>query len=79
MIMDPKILPVHNEIAGFSKKPAIGRKSKNERRKRRIDRRKSVRNGVIVKLSSKADRRNGPERRKAATPSYRRFNLNLAP
>ncbi len=79
MIMDPKILPVHNEIAGFSKKPAIGRKSKNDRRRRLRDRRKSIRNGVIVRLSSKSDRRNGHERRKTVTPSHRRFNLNLAP
>ena len=36
-----------------------------ERRKRKQDRRKSVRDGVIVRLSFKKDRRSGRDRRKA--------------
>jgi len=38
---------------------------KKERRKNKKDRRKSVRDGVIVKLSIKNDRRSGRDRRKS--------------
>jgi len=35
-----------------------------ERRKNKLDRRQSVRDGVVVTLSTQSDRRKGPERRK---------------
>jgi len=53
---------------GTHKKPFYkdGKKSSSkERRKNKQDRRKSVREGVIVSLSSKNDRRALPDRRKA--------------
>ena len=40
------------------------RRRQKERRKRKYDRRQSVRNGVIVSLSYKSDRRKGGDRRK---------------
>lgn len=43
--------------------PAPGTRLK-DRRKSRADRRKSVRDGVIVKLSFKKERRSGVDRRK---------------
>jgi hypothetical protein len=41
-----------------------------ERRKNRWDRRKSVREGVIVSLSFKNDRRVLPDRRKTSSQEY---------
>ncbi len=42
-----------------------GKKSKfAEKRRNRTDRRKSVRDGVVVSLSYKNDRRTGPDRRR---------------
>jgi hypothetical protein len=38
-----------------------------EKRRNRTDRRKSVRDGVVVSLSYKNDRRKRPDRRKAKT------------
>ncbi|BBO69254.1 hypothetical protein DSCA_31840 [Desulfosarcina alkanivorans] len=38
-----------------------------EKRRNRVDRRKSVRDGVVVSLSSRKERRIGPDRRRAAT------------
>jgi hypothetical protein len=48
------------------KTPSVGRtvKPARERRKNRVDRRKNVRGGVIVTLSSVKERRKQPERRK---------------
>lgn len=40
-------------------------KAQKERRKNKNDRRKSVRDGVIVQLSVKHDRRKGRDRRKS--------------
>ena len=60
-----KIRPAKEE--GAQKKPFYkeGKKSSfKERRKNRQDRRKSVREGVIVSLSFKDDRRVLPDRRK---------------
>ena len=46
-----------------------GKKSSfKERRKNKQDRRKSVREGIIVSLSFKNDRRVQPDRRKAYSP-----------
>jgi hypothetical protein len=38
-----------------------------ERRRNRTDRRKSIRDGVVVSLSYRKDRRSGPDRRQAET------------
>ena len=72
MTFDYKIIPVRskkivssNEINGFPRKrKTVTRKLKKDRRKHKIDRRSSVRDGVIVKLSFQASRRKGPDRRK---------------
>ncbi len=45
-------------------KRIIGRKIRRERRKNRADRRKEVRDGVLVSLSSQKDRRKRRERRR---------------
>ncbi len=42
----------------------VTRKFTKDRRKRKYDRRKSVRDGVVVALSCKNDRRRGGDRRK---------------
>ena len=55
------------KVDGFSKrKKTVIRKFKRDRRRKRIDRRSSIRDGVIVSLSTKADsnRRIGVDRRK---------------
>lgn len=52
------------------KRPARVPAKKNnrlEKRRNRIDRRKSVRDGVVVSLSYKHDRRKRPDRRKPQT------------
>ncbi len=64
MIFNSKILPVQNKITRTVKKTTVGRKSKSEKRRRKADRRSSVRDGVIVSLSSVANRRKGSDRRK---------------
>lgn len=53
---EPKKRParVPTQKAGFA-----------EKRRNRTDRRKSVRDGIVVSLSYKNDRRKGPDRRKA--------------
>ncbi len=43
---------------------AYGKRRQKDRRKRKYDRRKSVRTGVIVSLSCRNDRRKGGDRRK---------------
>jgi hypothetical protein len=53
--------PLTQQSTNYRGHPAPSR----ERRKRKQDRRKSVRDGVIVRLSFKHDRRNGRDRRKA--------------
>ena len=71
MIADYEIIPGADKImgnggrgsgfaGGYRTKASNRRK---ERRKRRYDRRKSVRDGVIVTLSFKRDRRKKPDRR----------------
>lgn len=74
MTFDYKIIPVQNQdidspyrIDGFSKKrKTVTRKFKRDRRKQEKDRRRSVREGIIVDLShrSKYNRRKGTDRRK---------------
>ncbi len=64
MIFNSKILPVQNKVTNTVKKTTVGRKSKNEKRRRKTDRRSSVRDGVIVSLSSVPNRRKGSDRRK---------------
>jgi hypothetical protein len=66
-----KIRPAKEE--GAQKKPFYkdGKKSSfKERRKNKQDRRKSVREGVIVSLSFKNDRRVLPDRRKTNSQNY---------
>ncbi len=67
MFFNPKILPTQNKIANAAKKTTVGQKAKHDKRKRRTDRRSSVRDGVIVNLSSASNRRNGTDRRKLQT------------
>ena len=64
---------VIGKVSSASKNPLTQHQADNnarhaplrERRKRKHDRRKSVRDGVIVRLSYKHDRRSGRDRRKA--------------
>lgn len=75
MVFDYKILPLKNEavdspyeIKGFSeRRKTVTRKPKRDRRRSKLDRRKGVRDGVIVNLScNKHDRRKGGDRRQTA-------------
>lgn len=71
MVFDYKILPFRkedldsaSEIRGFpERRGTVTRKMKRNRRKTRLDRRKSVREGVIVSLSSQENRRKVRDRR----------------
>jgi len=75
MVFDYKILPLKKEaldspyeIKGFSeRRKTVSRKFKRDRRRSKADRRKGVRDGVIVNLScNKHDRRKGGDRRQTA-------------
>jgi len=75
MVFDYKIIPLKNEaldsphaIRGFAqRRKAVSRKLKRDRRRSKNDRRKGVRDGVIVNLScNKQDRRKGGDRRQIA-------------
>jgi hypothetical protein len=66
MIFNPKIVSAQNQISNSAKK-VTGRKSKSDKRKRRNDRRSSVRDGVIVNLSFESNMRKGSDRRKLQT------------
>ena len=50
---DTAPLPVHGKVGPI-----------RDRRKNKVDRRRSVRDGVIVTLSTRKDRRSGVDRRK---------------
>jgi hypothetical protein len=71
MTFDYKIIPIINEsidspykVDGFTeRRKTVSRKSKRDRRKKKRDRRSSVRDGVIVSLSFKSNRRKGTDRR----------------
>jgi len=71
MTFDYKIIPVRNqaidspyEINGFSeRRKTVSRKLRRDRRKQKKDRRSSIRDGVIVSLSFKSNRRRGTDRR----------------
>lgn len=67
MVAENKIMPITSKVIETGDR-ATGFQTglpgrKKERRKRRHDRRKSVREGVIVTLSFKKDRRKNPDRR----------------
>ncbi len=72
MTFDYKIIPVRNEtidspyrIEGFpERRKTVTRKFKRDRRKHKKDRRSSIRDGVIVSLSFRNNRRKGTDRRK---------------
>lgn len=72
MTFDYKIIPVRNEtidspykINGFSeRRKTVSRKQKRDRRKQKNDRRSSIRDGVIVSLSFKSNKRKGTDRRR---------------
>ena len=75
MVAEDKILPVTNKIIntgdrsesfGSGYRPNVSNRRK-DRRKTPYDRRKSVRDGVIVTLSFKKDRRKNPDRRSTAS------------
>ncbi|MBA3008662.1 MAG: hypothetical protein KKF12_09935 [Proteobacteria bacterium] len=71
MVFDYKIVPIQNEavdspyeIRGFARrKKTVSRKLTRDRRKSKYDRRKSVRDGVIVSLSFRSNRRKVRDRR----------------
>ncbi|MGD9826505.1 hypothetical protein [Desulfobacter sp.] len=71
MVAENKIIPVAKKIMGITDRRSSfdgGYRSnvpgrKKDRRKASYDRRKSVRDGVIVTLSFKKDRRKSPDRR----------------
>jgi hypothetical protein len=67
MIFNPKIVSTQNKETNSSKRITTGQKSKSDKRKRKSDRRSSVRDGVIVNLSSENNRRKGFDRRKLQT------------
>ncbi len=67
MLFSPKILPAQNKITNSVKKAAVAKSLKHNKRKRKRDRRSSVRDGVIVKLSYASNRRNGIDRRRLQT------------
>jgi len=71
MTFEYKIIPVQNEsidspykVNGFpERRKTVTRKPKRDRRKQKNDRRSSIRDGVIVSLSFKSNRRKGTDRR----------------
>ena len=78
MTFDYKIIPVRNEAVNSSyrveghpeRRKTVSRKLKRDRRKQKKDRRISIRDGVIVSLSFKNNRRKGTDRRRT---SFSRF------
>lgn len=72
MTFDYKIIPVRNETIDSpyrvegrpERRKTVSRKFRRDRRKQKKDRRSSIRDGVIVNLSSMNNRRNGTDRRK---------------
>ncbi|MEH0020129.1 MAG: hypothetical protein V6Z89_10770 [Desulfobacter sp.] len=81
MVFDYKTLPIDQEllesprrIKGFSeRRRSVTRKFTRDRRKAKQDRRKSVRDGVIVSLSFKNNRRKGGDRRRRGGARRPRF------
>jgi hypothetical protein len=64
-IMVGGILPVDtNQGKRDNQRRSAGKKRARERRKNPIDRRRSVRDGIVVTLSEQTERRQQPERRK---------------
>jgi hypothetical protein len=67
VVAENKIIPIANKVIEIGDRgpgyQAVVPGRKKERRKRTYDRRKSVREGVIVTLSFKKDRRKNPDRR----------------
>ncbi len=72
MTFDYKTLPVRNEktaalieVEKFLKSQAqlVTRSMRKDRRKKKYDRRESVRQGVIVTISTETNRRSGIDRR----------------
>jgi hypothetical protein len=72
--MDIVVGKIQSAKEDGTRKKCFYKDSKNsnfkERRKNKQDRRKSVREGVIVSLSFKNDRRVLPDRRKASSQKY---------
>ncbi len=63
-MFNPKIVSAQNKATNTANRITPGRKFKNDKRKRTRDRRSSVRDGVIVNLSSESNRRRGFDRRR---------------
>jgi hypothetical protein len=62
-MFNSRIMPLQNKAgaaAGVKRK----QRTRVDKRKRKFDRRKSVREGIIVNLSSQDDRRSGRDRRR---------------
>jgi len=78
MTFDYKIIPVRDktinssyEINGFSeRRKTVTRRFKKDRRRHKADRRSSVRDGIIVSLSFKNNRRKGTDRRSQHISRY---------
>jgi len=59
------IPPIHtNQGKGDSQRRAPGKKAHKERRKNQADRRQGVRDGIVVTLSERTERRRQTDRRK---------------
>jgi hypothetical protein len=75
MTLDQKITPIKNDLTDppskimdfQERRNTFFRKFKRDRRKHKRDRRRSVRGGVIVNLSFRANRRKGTNRRTLQT------------
>lgn len=64
-MFNSRVMPIQNNVSAAAKTERK-RKYKVDKRKRITDRRKSVRDGVIVSLSFRSDRRSGVDRRRHA-------------
>lgn len=79
MTFDYKIIPYQKELVdstsridGFpEKRRSVTRRFRKDRRRKKLDRRKSIRDGVIVNLSFKEDRRTGRDRRNVTSSGYK--------
>ncbi len=79
MTFDYKIIPYQKELVdapsridGFpEKRKTVTRRFRKDRRRKKYDRRKSIRDGVIVSLSFKDDRRIGRERRNVTSYGFK--------
>jgi hypothetical protein len=63
-----KVISPRKDPSDLSPLPVSGRRGPiRDRRKNKVDRRRSVRDGVIVTLSTRNERRSGRDRRKRSS------------